>query len=116
MPFRDCCYFGDADPFMLHLYAALAEKERRLISQRTRDALAEKKAQGVKLGELNRKGEENRDAALERAKALAPVFADLEGKSAREIARILTERKVATPTCASWSPVTVARVRRRLQA
>ena len=27
----------DADPFMLHLYAALAEKERSLISQRTRD-------------------------------------------------------------------------------
>src|SRR3954451_4204593 len=25
----------DADPFMLHLYAALAEKERRLISERT---------------------------------------------------------------------------------
>jgi DNA invertase Pin-like site-specific DNA recombinase len=32
----------DADPFMLHLYAALAEKERRLISQRTRAALAAK--------------------------------------------------------------------------
>ena len=30
---------ADADPFMLHLYAALAEKERRLISQRTKDAL-----------------------------------------------------------------------------
>ena len=29
---------ADADPFMLHLYAALAEKERRLISERTRSA------------------------------------------------------------------------------
>src|SRR5687768_423181 len=29
----------DADPFMLHLYAALAEKERRLISERTKAAL-----------------------------------------------------------------------------
>ena len=29
----------DVDPFMLHIYAALAEKERVLISQRTRDAL-----------------------------------------------------------------------------
>ena len=46
----------DADPFMLHLYAALAEKERRLISQRTKDALAAKKAQGVKLGGLQREG------------------------------------------------------------
>jgi DNA invertase Pin-like site-specific DNA recombinase len=40
----------DADPFMLHLYAALAEKERRLISDRTRAALAAKKAQGARLG------------------------------------------------------------------
>src|SRR5258705_9386439 len=40
----------DADPFMHHLYAALAEKERRLISERTRNALAAKKAQGIKLG------------------------------------------------------------------
>ena len=27
---------ADADPFMIHLYAALAEKERHLISERTR--------------------------------------------------------------------------------
>jgi DNA invertase Pin-like site-specific DNA recombinase len=40
----------DADPFMLHLYAALAEKERRLISERTKAALAAKKANGAKLG------------------------------------------------------------------
>ena len=41
---------ADADPFMLHLYAALAEKERRLISERTRAALAQRKAQGARLG------------------------------------------------------------------
>jgi DNA invertase Pin-like site-specific DNA recombinase len=40
----------DADPFMLHLYAALAEKERRLISERTKAALAAKKAAGAALG------------------------------------------------------------------
>src|SRR5512144_1545079 len=40
----------DADPFMLHLYAALAEKERRLISARTKAALGVKRAQGIKLG------------------------------------------------------------------
>ena len=41
---------ADADPFMLHLYAALAEKERRLISERTRAALAARKATGATLG------------------------------------------------------------------
>ena len=41
---------ADADPFMLHIYAALAEKERALISARTKDALAAAKARGVRLG------------------------------------------------------------------
>jgi DNA invertase Pin-like site-specific DNA recombinase len=37
----------DADPFMLHLYAALVEKKRRLIFERTRAALAAKRANGL---------------------------------------------------------------------
>jgi DNA invertase Pin-like site-specific DNA recombinase len=41
---------ADADPFMLHIYAALAEKERGMIAERTRAALAQKKAQGALLG------------------------------------------------------------------
>src|ERR1700732_4421879 len=40
----------DADPFMLHLYAALAEKERSLIAERTKAALAAKKVAGAALG------------------------------------------------------------------
>jgi DNA invertase Pin-like site-specific DNA recombinase len=63
---------ADADPFMLHVYAALAEKERAMISWRTKDALAAKKAQGVKLGGLNAKGLEYRAAALDRAEQLRP--------------------------------------------
>ena len=40
----------DADPFMLHLYAALAGKERRLIADRTKAALTARKVRGTKLG------------------------------------------------------------------
>src|SRR5882724_708255 len=48
---------ADADPFMLHLYAALAEKERRQISDRTRSALAGRKERGAKLGNPRNAGE-----------------------------------------------------------
>src|SRR6266567_8313 len=106
---------ADADPFMLHLYAALAEKERAMISRRTKDALAAKKAQGVKLGGLNAKGIQNRDEAMARAEALRPIFAELAGMSARAIAAELNERKVATPNGGPWHAATVIRVQRRLE-
>ena len=105
---------ADADPFMLHLYAAIAEKERRVISQRTKDALAAKKAQGVKLGGLNAGGIKSRDEALERAEQLRPVFAELAGLSARKIAAELNARGVPTPAGGKWHAVTVQRVRSRL--
>jgi len=64
----------DADPFMLRLYAVLAEKERRLISERTRSALAARRAQGKQLG--NRSNIEQAGAnGRRRAKASAASFA-----------------------------------------
>jgi len=35
---------ADTDPFLLHLYAALAEKERKMIGERTKAAMAAAKA------------------------------------------------------------------------
>jgi DNA invertase Pin-like site-specific DNA recombinase len=105
---------ADCDPFMLHIYAALAEKERRLISRRTKDALAVRKAQGKKLGGLNAGGIAMRDEALQRAEQLRPIFAELAGLSARKIALELNARNIATPQGGRWHAVTVKRVLSRL--
>jgi DNA invertase Pin-like site-specific DNA recombinase len=40
----------EADNFTIHIFAALAQKEREMISMRTKLALQERKRQGIKLG------------------------------------------------------------------
>lgn len=47
------CNLNASDTMLLGVFASLAQKERELISLRTKEALAEKKAQGVKLGNPN---------------------------------------------------------------
>ena len=84
MPFIAAELGADADPLMLHLYAALAEKERRMISARTKDALQAAKARGVKLG---RHGAEhlsvlNKAKALERARGFGAAARRHEGARA----------------------------------
>jgi DNA invertase Pin-like site-specific DNA recombinase len=71
VPFTVAELGADADPFMLHIYAALAEKERHLIADRTRAALAAKKAQGAKLGNRT-----NLPAAQAKGVAVNQVVAD----------------------------------------
>jgi DNA invertase Pin-like site-specific DNA recombinase len=105
---------ADADPFMLHIYAALAEKERRLISQRTREALQVAKKKGVKLGGTTAKSIANRQEALQRAEALRPILAGLAGMSHRKMAAELNALGVATPAGGQWHAVTVKRVLSRL--
>jgi DNA invertase Pin-like site-specific DNA recombinase len=105
---------ADCDPFMLHIYAALAEKERAMMSRRTKEALAAKKAQGMFLGGANAGTDRTHAEALERAAALRTVFKELSGLSARKTAAALDERGIATPKGGKWSAVTVIRVQRRL--
>ena len=55
---------AQADPFLLHIYAALAEQERRMISERTRAGLEAARKRGVKLGVADdRQGKQTRSSA-----------------------------------------------------
>ena len=107
---------ADTDPFLLHIYAALAEKERKLISDRTKAALRAAKARGVRIGGLREKGRELKREAKERAHGLARVFAGLSGLSARKAAEKLNVDGVPTPEGGKWHAMQVIRVRGRLAA
>jgi DNA invertase Pin-like site-specific DNA recombinase len=109
----------DVDPFVLHLYAALAEKERTLIAGRTKLALAAAKAKGVKLG--NPKIEAAREHAVVAIKAEAdraasnvlPIIAEIRRSGAttlRAIADALNARGVSTPRGGRWHAMSVRNV------
>jgi DNA invertase Pin-like site-specific DNA recombinase len=104
----------NVDPFMLHIYAALAEKERSMISERTREALQKAKEKGVQLGNPNI-ARLSVDAATSRDAILRPVLLELQGLSLRDIAAELTARNIPTPRGGdAWSPATVMRSMKRL--
>jgi DNA invertase Pin-like site-specific DNA recombinase len=105
----------DTDPFLLHLYAALAEKERALISRRTKDALAAAKRRGVKLGGMRDKSIEVQAEAKARAEALRSLFDELADLSHRAVARTLNERGIKTAAGKDWTAVQVTRTRERLK-
>ncbi|MCK1407850.1 recombinase family protein [Bradyrhizobium sp. 76] len=103
----------DVDPFMLHIYAAVAQKERSVIAERTRVALAEAKHRGKKLGN-QRQADVNKAAAATRDARLQPVLKEIWELPLREIAQELTDRGIASPRGGVWNAMTVMRAMRRL--
>jgi len=116
-----------ADPFVLHLFAALAEKERQLISERTRAGLVAAKARGVKLGSHGRviSAQQRVNAGLaasvqadEFAKSVRPhlvmAMADAEGNYTRA-AQILNQGLQKSAGEKAWERRSVAAAVKRLQ-
>jgi DNA invertase Pin-like site-specific DNA recombinase len=104
---------ADADPFMLHLYAALAQKERALIAERTKAALAQKKAQGAVLGNRTNLSDAlaaNREAADAFAANVLPIVRQIQAAGVttfRAIAATLNDRGVGTARGGAWHDSTV---------
>ena len=114
VPFIVAALGRNVDPFTLHIYAALAEQERRMISQRTSAGLQAAKQRGVKLG--NQKiADDNKAAAAARDARLKPILKEMMGSSTRTIAKELTIRGIKTPSGAkNWNPMSVLRAMKRL--
>lgn len=110
----------DVEPFMLQIYAAVAEEERRKISQRTREALAAKKAAGATLGnavalsQASRIGRETqRKTADQFAANITPIIEAIKttgATSLHDIAEALNARGVRTARGGTWHAKTVANI------
>lgn len=97
---------------MLHLYAALAEKERRLIADRTRAALQAKRAAGAMLGNrtnLSSAGSAGRriqaQTADQFATSVLPVLEAVQKAGASSLAAMadaLNARGIRSATGGSW--------------
>jgi DNA invertase Pin-like site-specific DNA recombinase len=116
-----------ADPFVLHLFAALAEKERSLISERTKAGLAAAKvrlaAEGKRLGNpmFAKKTAPYGAKAGAKPKADADSFALSlrehvdKASTAAEIAERLNKLRIPSARGGKWSPMTALRLRERLK-
>lgn len=123
VPFVVCELGSGVEPFLLHLYAALAEKERAVISQRTKAALDALKARGVKLGspDISEKGRTRKESAqirVARAQECAEQHRQaLEAAGARSLRQVAAYMNAAgsrTTSGSLWAPSSVARLRRLL--
>jgi DNA invertase Pin-like site-specific DNA recombinase len=114
VPFIVCDLGVNADPFMLHIYAAVAEKERRMIGERTKNALAAAKARGVKLGNQVQ-ADANAQVAQAFAETMRAAVAPVINLSSRRIAGYLNAQGHKTVEGKAWQSKNVLRLIDRLK-
>lgn len=122
VPFMVAELGSETDPFVLHLYAALAEKERALISERTKAGLRAAKARGVRLGnprlsEVHALHNARTSAAADTfAATVLPAIRQAQATGAvtlRDIAGKLNAANVPTARGGRWEAATVRNVLKR---
>lgn len=108
---------ADATSFQIHIYAALAEEERRLIRERTKAALAAAKKRGVELGRNGKAlAKKNRQAAVGFAEEIRDHLISLrsEGLSFSNIANELNYRGIRSFRGGRWYGSTVQKAYERV--
>ncbi len=118
------CDMPEADGFVVGIMAMVAQREREMISARTKAALAVAKARGVKMGgfrghvpDAALATEARRRSAAEYADTVGPTIeaAHAEGLSLRQIAARMIERGIKTPKGGAWTAASVRAVLLRRQ-
>lgn len=117
---------ADVDLLMLHIYAALAEKGRRMISDRTRAALTARKRRGAQFGNpanLAAAGATGAARTAERAcrfaKNVIPMIRETRASgvaSLRGIADVLDKREVRTARGGKWAANQISAVLARTES
>ena len=112
----------EANRLTMHILAAVAEHEREMISQRTKVALKQAKARGIKLGNPRAKDalpfaqkaiKEQADRFAESLTPLIKKFRE-DGMSFASIAGELNYRNIPTARGGSWHPTTISNILKRL--
>jgi len=110
----------DIPTFMLHVYASFAQLEREMIGKRTKEALAQAKKRGVKLGSNNPKV--MKGITAQKKKTMSYVIPHImEAKqngcnSNRTIANYLNEKGIQTPRGSKFSKASMTRYLRHMKA
>ena len=117
----------EANELVVGIMAVVAQAERKMISARTKAALAAAKAKGVQLGKSENLRNQDRgrvrgrarraEIASERVADLRPILADVQASGAsslRQIAAGLNQRGIPTAQGGVWSAVQVKRVLERV--
>lgn len=117
----ELCQIDAKDTMSYGIFSTLAQKERELISERTKAALAAKKAQGFKLGNPNAAGQMRAVYHLGVAKHSENAYNNPNNRRAwaaikfmsgtlREKAAYLNDNGFTTPKGKQWSAVQVSRL------
>jgi DNA invertase Pin-like site-specific DNA recombinase len=113
------CDCPSADKFTIGILALLAQRERELISERTRLGLAAAKAKGIKLGNPNPQNAlaamkvANKTAKVEFAVKVFPIIQEIKSagvSTLRGICECLNRRGIPTRNGKNWYPATVRNI------